>query len=421
MFNFVFQEYRRRMKKIFLLFLIIFIAQINDTQAQNRKKRLEAKRLELQREINQINRQLQKVKRTQHNALEFLSQINRKIKIRKQLISSLRKEINLLSQKINNTDKQILSLEKDLEILKKNYAEMIRQSYKSRSRNSKIYFLLSAEDFQQAFKRMQYLKQYANYRKSQVKEIEQKKKALEILKKDLEKSKKEKQKLFQNYKKEQELIVQEQKTQQQEVEKIKNKSAFYIAQIRKKEREKRKIDKLIEAEIKKAIARSNRNRKTKGKHYISSKSKFFMTPEAKKLADEFSRNRGLLPWPVKKAYISRHYGKQPHEIYKKVMVINSGVNLATEKDSKVYAVFKGKVLQIQIIPGGNTTVMIKHGNYLSVYQNLKVVYVKPGDFVKTKQPIGVVATDPTTGKTELKFLIYKNLTKLNPENWLLKK
>ncbi len=409
------------MKKFFLLFLIVFIAHINDSQAQNRKKRLEAKRLELQREIAQINNQLQKVKRTRQNALEILNQINRKISIRKQLISSLRKEINLLSQKINATYKQILDLEKELKLLKKNYAEMVRQSYKSRSRNSKIYFLLSAEDFQQAFKRMQYLKQYANYRKNQVKEIEQKKKELEQLKKELEASKKQKQDLFGTYKKEQDLIVQEQKTQQKEIEKIKKKSVFYIAQIRKKEREKRKIDILIEAEIKKAIMRSNRNRNVKGIKYTTSKSKFFMTPDAKKLANEFSKNRGLLPWPVKKAYISRHYGSQQHEIYKNVKVINSGINLATEKNSKVYAVFKGKVLQIQIIPGGNTTVYIKHGNYLSIYQNLKKVFVKPGDVVKTKQAIGLVATDPTTGKTELKFLIYKNLKKLNPENWLMKK
>ncbi len=414
----MYRIYKMQLNRFWFLVLILSLSY--SAQGQSKKERLEAKRLELQRQISQINNQLNEVNHTRANALEILNQINKKISIRNQLIKSLRGEINVITQKINRTDTKIGSLEKEIGELKNNYAEMIRQSYKNRSRNGKIYFLLSSEDFQQAFKRMQYLKQYANFRKNQVKEIQKKQAELRQLIKQLETSKEEKQKLFSKYKTEQQKIIKEKKVQQLEIDKIKKRRSYYLTQIKKKERQKRKIDQMIEAEIKKAIVRSNRHN-IKSKTYKNSKSKFYMTPEAKKLAGEFSKNRGLLPWPVKKAYISRHYGVQHHEVFKNVKVYNSGVNLATVKGAKVHAVYKGKVLQIQIIPGGNTSVYIKHGNYLSIYQNLKKVMVKPGDMVKTGQTIGIVATDPTTGKTELKFLVYKNLTKLNPENWLLKK
>ena len=263
---------------------------------------------------------------------------------------------------------------------------------------------------------MQYLKQYAKYRKQQAEKIEQKKQELSRLKLKLEKEKASKKKLFVVYKKEEAAIQKEQAKQLLVVEKIKKKKSYYLAQIRSKQREQRRIDKLIDNLIKKAIAKSNhqvvKSKRTKGK--------FFMTPESKKLANKFSKNKGILPWPVKKAYISRRFGVQQHEIFKNIKVENNGIYLATEAGSKARAVFEGEVLQIQLIPGGNNTVFIKHGNYLTIYGNLKEVYVKPGDKVHTKQEIGLIATDSRTGKTELKFRVYKNMTKLNPEYWLQK-
>ncbi len=398
--------------KIFSTILLILAVQTMSGQTDLQKK-LENKRLKLQKEILQINKQLLQTKKTESNALDQYNQIKRKINIRQRLINNLKREINQINQQIRKIEAESKALSGEIDKLKADYAKMIRRSYNTRSRQDKLYFLFSAKSFQQAFKRAQYLKQYARYRKKQAQEIAQKKQDLTRLKSKLEKNKTAKQKLFENYQEEQKQIALESAKQLAIVKKIKQRKSYYLKQIKTKQREQAKIDKLIENLIKKAIARSNRKVK-KGKRHTS---KFFLTPEGKKLSAKFSANQGVLPWPVKKAYITRKYGKQPHEIFKNVMVVNNGIYLATVPGSKVRAVFDGKVLQIQLIPGGNNAVFIKHGNYLSIYGNLKEVYVKPGETVKTKQVIGKVATDGN-GKTELKFRIYKNTKSLNPEKWL---
>jgi len=404
------------MNKVFSFFLFIFFLTNFQVSAQkDLQQRLEKKRQSLQKEILQINKRLLQTKRTESSALEEYRQIKRKIKIRQRLIRNLQSEINHINRQIRKNEAKTKQLNKELAQLKADYAKMIKKSYNTRSRNDKLYFLFSSESFQQAFKRAQYLKQYTKFRKKQAAEIEAKKQTLADLKEKLKKDKSAKQELYKKYQEETTVIKKERTKQLAIVNKIKQKKRYYLKQIKAKEKERTKIDKLINNLIKKAIARSNR----KVKKSKRSSSKFFLTPEGKKLAAKFSANKGALPWPVKKAYISRKFGKQPHEVFKHITVESNGVYLATEPGSKVRAVFEGKVLQIQLIPGGNTSILIKHGNYITVYENLKEVYVKPGDKVKTKQVIGKVATD-AFGKTELKFRIYKNTTKLNPEQWLLK-
>ena len=405
------------MNKVFSVVFVglLFLPVLKLSAQKDLQQRLEKKRQALQKEILQINRQLLQTKHTESDAIAEYRQIKRKIFVRQKLIRNLQQEINHISKQIKQNEQKTAELNRELKKLKADYAQMIRQSYNNRSRQDKLYFLFSSKSFQQAFKRAQYLKQYAKYRKKQAVTIEQKKKELAALKVKLQKDKTDKQKLYQNYRQETETIKKEQAKQLAIVNKIKQKKRYYLKQIKAKQREQAKIDRMIENLIKKAIARSNR----KVKKSLRQKSKFFLTPEGKKLAAKFSANKGALPWPVKKAYISRKFGKQQHEIFKNIKVINTGIYLATEPDSEVYAVFEGKILQIQYIPGGNNTVFIKHGNYLTIYGNLKEVYVKPGEHVKTKQAIGKVATD-AFGKTELKFRVYKNTTKLNPEFWLQK-
>ena len=396
------------------IFFSILLLQVFNLSAQNTlQKRLENKRKALQKEILKINRQLLKTKHTESGALAEYRQIKRKIYVRQKLINNLQREINHLNRQIKQNKQKSVKLNKELKQLKAEYAEMIRQSYKIRSRENLLFFLFSSESFQQAFKRAQYVKQYAKFRKEQAYEIEEKKKELAVLEEKLLKDKAAKEALFNNYQKEKEKIEQERNNQLVVINKIKQKKAYYLKRIKAKQREQAKIDKKIDELISKAIAKSNRRVKKSQRQ----KSKFFLTPEGKKLAAKFSANKGSLPWPVKKAYISRKFGNQHHEIFKNIPVISNGIYLDTEPNSKVYAVFEGKVSQIQLISGANNTVLIKHGNYLSIYGNLKEVYVKPGDRVKTKQVIGKVATD-AFGKTVLKFRIYKNTTKLNPEHWL---
>jgi len=403
-------------KYTYYIYLILLLFTQSLWGQSDTQQKLEKRRENLQKEIAQINKRLSNTRQDELGALNVYNELKRKIYIRQKLIRNLQKEINHINYLIKKNQKKTQELNQELKELKADYARMIRQSYNSRSRNDKLYFLFSSESFQQAFKRMQYLKQYAKYRKKQAGIIEAKKKELIALKEKLEKDKQAKQKLYADYKKEEKIIRQEKEKQQKIVEQIKKEKNKYLAQIKAKQREQARIDKLIDDMIKKAIRQSNKkvakNRKKTGK--------FFLTPEGKKLANDFSKNKGYLPWPVKKAYISRKFGVQPHEIFKNVKVTNAGIYLATEPGSKARAVFDGKVLQIQVIPGGNNTVFIKHGNYLTIYGNLKEVYVQPGQRVKMKQEIGKIATGPN-GKTELKFRIYKNTTKLNPELWLMKK
>lgn len=399
----------------FVIIGLLFLPVLKLSAQKDLQQRLEKKRQALQKEILQINHHLLQTKHTESDALLEYRQIKRKINIRQKLIKNLQQEINHISRQIKENEQKTAELNAELKKLKADYAKMIKQSYNNRSRQDKLYFLFSSKSFQQAFKRAQYLKQYTKYRKKQAVAIEQKKNELAALKIKLQKDKTDKQKLYQNYRKETEIIKKEKDKQLAVVNKIKQKKRYYLKQIKAKQREQTKIDRMIDNLIKKAIARSNR----KVKKSLRQTSKFFLTPEGKQLAAKFSANKGALPWPVKKAYISRKFGKQHHEIFKNVKVVNTGIYLATEPDSDVYAVFEGKVLQIQFIPGGNNTVFIKHGDYLTIYGNLKEVYVKPGMFVKTKQPIGKVATD-AFGKTEIKFRIFKNTTRLNPELWLQK-
>jgi len=404
-------------KPAFIFVLILFFINTHHIYAQSDlKNKLEQRRLALQKEISQINKQFLQSKRHEADALDEYNQLKRKLYLRQKLIKNLQKEINYINHQIATNKKKIQDLNKELKTIKKEYAKMIRMTYNSRSRESKLYFLFSSKNFQQAFKRLQYLKQFAKYRQKQALEIEKKKEKISEIQKKLEKDKKNKALLYKDYQSEEIVLKREKQKQEEVVNQIKKKKNKYLAQIKAKQKEQRRLDKMIDELIKKAIAKSNK----KAKKTNRSKSKFFLTPEGAKLANEFSQNKGKLPWPVKKAYISRKFGIQTHEIFKNVKINNTGIYLATEPGSKVRAVFKGEVLQIQLIPGGNNTVFIKHGNYLSIYGNLKEVYVKPGEKVNTKQIIGKVATD-VNGKTELKFRIYKNMTKLNPANWLYKK
>ncbi len=404
--------------KLTYFILFVFLLGMQTTYAQTKKqKELEKQRLELQRQINQINQQLDASRSNKNAALDVYEQIKRKIAIRRKLISNLRREINGISHQINKTEKKITKLTNEIAVLKKSYARMVRQSYNSRSRESKLYFLFSSEGFYQAFKRMQYMKQYNRYRKKQGEEILQKKDEQVLLKVGLEKNRQSKRKLYKDYKKEAAKIKKEQKKQQAVIDDIKKQEKFYTKQIKAKQKQQERIDKLIEDLIKNAIVKSNKKVKKSNRKA----NKFFLTPEGRKLANSFSSNRGALPWPVKKAYISRKFGKGHHEIYKNIPITSSGIHLSTEKRSKARAVFNGTVLQIQVVPGGNSSVFIKHGNYLTIYGNLKNVTVTPGQKVKTRQVIGTIATDPISHKTELKFKIYKNTTKLNPEKWLQKR
>ncbi|WP_224488251.1 murein hydrolase activator EnvC family protein [Robertkochia flava] len=402
--------------RLILLVLTAFLA-LGGVHAQSsEQKKLEAQKERLQDEIRQINSLLSQQRKERKSVLEELEDLNQKIRVRRELIKVTNQQANLLNRRINANQKEIKTLRSQLAELKKDYAAMIRKSYKSKSQQSRLMFLLSSENFQQAFKRMKYMQQYAAYRKEQGQEIVATTEKLKALNDGLVVQRREKQKLIDENKQVQAQLEKELGSQRSLVDAIKQKESTYAAQIRKKQKESDEIDRQIDKLIKEAIARSNRENTKKGA--TASSTSFALTAEARLVGQDFRQNKGKLPWPVEKGVVKMRYGTQPHPVVTSVKIKSNGVRIATEKGSRARSVFNGKVLAVTGYKGGNKAVLIQHGNYISVYNNLSKVFVKEGDVVNTKEQIGEVFTNNVTNETLLKFMIYENNKIDNPSDWI---
>ena len=380
----------------------------------SRQKVLEAQKKRLQQEIKQINTLLFNNNRKEKTVLSQVEDLDLKISVRSQLVKVNNQQANLLTRQINVNQRDITELRIELEALKKDYADMIIKSYKSKSSLNRLMFLFSSTDFLQAYKRIQYIKQYANFRKKQGELIAEKTQTLQILNNALLKQKTKKQGLVEENKKAQQILMDERKSQQRLIRSLKFKSRSLSANIKEKQRKAIAIDREIERLIREAIAASN---KAAGK---KSKNVFALTPEAKLLAQNFIANKGKLPWPVEKGIVIQRFGTQPHPVVKTAMIKSNGVTIATSFNSLARSVFDGEVMTVLSFKGNNPTVLIKHGNFITTYKNISKVYVKKGDKVKAKQPIGEIFTNPQTGKTTLQFSVFNELKAQNPKNWIYK-
>lgn len=396
---------------IFILFSIL-ISFVSNAQTQ---KQLENRRIQLQKEIKEINSLLFKSKEEAETLLSELDDLTQKINVRSKLIKTINQEAEVLSREIVKNEKEITELEKKLTVLKEDYADMIVKSYKSKNKHSRLMFLLSSENFQQAYKRLQYLKQYSNYRKQQGEEIKATSVNLRALTDSLQIKEDEKQLLIALHLSEQKSVILEKNEQEILVGKVKAKEKKYIAQIDSKQKEDRKLDRKIARLIKEAIAKSNRK---SGKKTLGSG--FYLTAEAIKLESNFVANKGKLPWPTEKGLVVRKYGKQKHPTLAGIIIQSNGVHVATEKKAMARSIFNGTVLSIQLLPGRKKMVLVQHGNYISAYKNLDNVLVKKGEKLSTKQAIGTIHTDTTTGKTILAFSLFKETSIQNPEQWVYK-
>ena len=392
----------------FILFVSLGLAQKNSA----RQKTLEKQKKLLQAEIKQINTLLFNNSKREKSILSQVEDLNVKISVRTELVKVNNQQANLLTQQINVNQRDITNLRKELKELKKDYAEMIQKSYKSKSSQNRLMFLFSSEDFLQAYKRIQYMKQYTNFRKKQGEVITQKTKTLQSLNKALFEQKTQKEALVMENRKVQKELQQERRSQERLIRGLKNKSRSLAMEIKQKQRKTAEIDKEIERLIREAIAASN---KASGK---SVKNAFALTPESKLLAANFLANKGKLPWPVEKGIVIQRYGTQPHPVVKTTMIKSNGVTIATTPKSEARAVFEGEVMTILSFKGSNPTILIKHGNYITTYKNMGKVYVKKGDKVKAKQPIGEIFTHPQTGKTTLQFSVFNALKPQNPKSWI---
>jgi septal ring factor EnvC (AmiA/AmiB activator) len=394
-------------------------------KAQSKKQQeLETRRQELQKEIQQINSLLFTNKKKEKSAISIVEDLNNKVRIRQNLIKITNDQANLLTREINDNQKEISRLRDQLKELKEDYAAMVVKSYKSKSEQSRVMFLLSSDNFQQAYKRLQYIKQYTKYQEQQGEEIKGKTLKLQELNTSLLQQKKDKEKLIDENRIAKRQLEVDVKEQQQLVASIRKNLNNYTTQIKTKKQETDRIDREIERLIKEAISEANRIANKSSGNTTKSSSGFALTPEGKALANNFEANKGKLSWPVEKGVVKTRYGTQPSPIDPSISIQSNGVRIATEQGSKVRAVFQGTVTAVIASKTGNPTVLIQHGNYFTAYKNLSKVYVKKGDKVDTKQFIGEVFTSASDNETILSFSIFKVVSSdsqtQDPSGWIYK-
>lgn len=394
---------------------MLFAAFPQNTFAQTEEqKSLEAKREKLQNEIRDINRLLFAEKKERGSVLDQMEALDKKISVRQQLIRVTNQQSNLLNRQINANIKNISKLRGDLKTLKNDYGLMIQKSYQNRSKQSRLMFLLSSEDFFQAFKRLQYMKQYTDYRKEQGEQIVVKTDDLSRLNKDLNEERKVKEILIAQNRKAKNQLFKEIQSQKDLLAAIRKNESKYTSSIKKKEKESKIIDKQIDKLIRSAIAAAN---KKTGKKVINT-SKFMLTPEATIVAHNFTANKGKLIWPVEKGIKSQGFGVYRDPVYPGIKHESNGVIIATDEGAIARSIFEGEVIAILSVPGGNKGIQIKHGNFISTYYNLSDIYVKKGERVDIKTRLGKVFTNQSNGQTRLKFYLYEDTSKLNPEEWV---
>ncbi len=397
-----------------ILFCIVFLLlSAGNLSAQTTRETLEKKRLELRNEITRINELRSSNKQKERSVLSQVEDLDQQIRSTENLIKVTNQQANLLTNQISANTNKISRLRDELEQLKEDYAKMIEKSYKSKSTQSRIMFLLSSENFLQAYKRLQYMKQYTNYRKQQGDEIMARAEELQQLNADLADQKETKDALIVENRQTRAQLEKNKAAQQDLMQNIRSKEGEFAAQIRQKQQEINKIDAQIEKMIRESIAKSNEESGS------AERDVYELTPAAKALAADFVKNKGRLPWPVRSGVVTSRFGTQPHPIVKTISINNNGVNIDTDTGGKARAVFNGTVSEVQVLKGANKAVMVRHGDYITIYDNLEKVFVKRGDVVNTGQELGAVATSRTSGKTTLHFLIYKNMQKMDPADWIL--
>ncbi|MBQ6770197.1 MAG: peptidoglycan DD-metalloendopeptidase family protein [Bacteroidales bacterium] len=440
------------MKKPGIILVLLLLSLVSPTFGQKTKgkskKQLQSEITSLQNEISTANQLLKKTKKDREMTLNEVSILDSKIKQREKLIKAYNEQIAVLDEEIKSGQSNIRSLNSDLGKLQKEYAKMIVFANKNRSHYERLGFVFASKDFNQAFRRLRYIREFSDARKLKMdqiagtekrisSEVEASRQAREqqaamladekVQKTELQREKEELNRQVANLKKQEGSIQQDIKNKQQQAQKLQKAIDDIIAEeIRKANEEAER--KRIEAE-KKAAAKKAKN-KDKGKTATTkpttttpapAKEKgMALTPAEKTLSNSFVNNKGKLPWPVERGVISSSYGKHASVVSNKVTVTNNGIDIATTAGASARAVFEGEVASVTKLTGSNTVVIIRHGEYFTVYSNLESVTVKRGDKVKTKQNIGKVHTSKTDNKTELHFELLKEQARQNPANWLSK-
>lgn len=420
------------MRRLSIIFFSLIFVTLCSAQSV---KELEAQRKQALKQLETTNKVLDETKKTQKASLNKLTVLRKNISQRQSVLNTINKEINALDNEMNALNREKRILEATLEGYKADYAKMVRESYVNRSIYSKLMFLLSAETFDQSFRRLRYLKEYADYRKDQMQKIEDTQKEIAKKSEQLDLNKKAKVEVKNEKSSEQKKLQDDQKKENTVYNELKKKEKSLQNDLKKQQKIandlNRKIETLIAEEIRKAEEKrrteelAKQGKKPDGKDaskVTEADSKVYaMTKEEKLISGNFAANAGRLPWPVEKGFISGKFGVQPHPTLKYVTTNNKGIYIQTPAKTNARAVFEGIVTQRFSVPGSNNGVIVQHGQYRTVYANLTNIYVQVGQKVSPKQNIGQIYTDSESdNKTELFFQIWENRTILNPESWISK-
>lgn len=418
----------RLLKFIFLLVLLGAGADLFAQSSSELKRRKEA----LTREIESLNRSLNQTASSKNLSLKQIRELNAQIRLREQKINTINAEVRLLDNQISDNTNTVRSLQSQLNKLKKEYAGMVVFAFRNQSAYSKLMFIFAADNFNQAYKRLKYLQQFSEYRKKQVKYIETTQKQLNVRISELDKNKREKSTLLSDQEKEKQTLGVQKNSKSKVLSGLNSQEKKLKTELTRKQRESANLNRAIQNAIAREIeaarkraeeaarlaaekARAENKDAPAAKPVAKGSSVLASTPESAKLSSDFLGSRGSLPWPVSNGVIIEGFGS--HTYGRNVKTENNGVDIKTAPGSSVRAVFGGEVAAVHNM-GGSYAVLIMHGEYFTVYSNLKSVSVSKGQKVTLKQTIGTVATDSVDGTTEVHFEVRKGAAPMNPAGWL---
>ena len=372
---------------------------------------LKEKQQKLREDIKYKEKLLKQIEQDSKSSTTKIVLLNKKINQREELITSIKDEIYLIDEKIEENQDLVTAMQNDIVRLKEEYSKMVVQAYKTRNVSSKLMYIFASEDFGQAYRRLKYLQQLSDYRKRQAQAIILTQSSLERKRLALEEQRKEKNSVLNSQNQEKLTLNRERQEKESELKKLSSKEVQYKKELAVAEKSANELKNLIKKAIEREIAARNEVAGTTGSTYN-------LTPEARELGNNFVANKGKLPWPVDKGEITAYFGEQPHPFLKGITVKNNGISISTTGNSRARAVYDGEVSKIIILPGAGKVVMVRHGEYISIYTNLKETFVNTGDKVKTKEEIGVIISDK--GKTEFEFQLWKGTTLMDPSYWIFK-
>ena len=387
------------------ILIVIFLFSFTFSYSQSIDA-IKKKNEKTEKEIAYLNKLLENARKDKYSTIQKVSIINQKIDKGKEMIQSLTNEVNYLDGQIKKNESVKSALESDKQRMLEFYSKMVYETWKKRNESDKLIYIFSSSSFAQAYARYKYFEQVQDYSKRQIQLIEQTNDSLTAINRELSK-----------------LIILKSETQSKitfqnnQLIREQNEANTYIADLKKKEKEllrklnieiknrerfKKELEKLIAAQAKKSGSKN---------------STYKLTPEEKLISDDFAKNRGKLPWPVEQGFVSEKFGVNVHPVFKQVKLNNAGITITTSRNADVRAVFKGVVTEIMFIPGDNNVVIVRHGNYLTVYSNLVEIFIKKGDTVNVKQKIGKLAVSSGNNST-LNFQVWRDKDNLDPQLWL---